>query len=94
MTVVSCPLIVVSLGDKLIGQSMSNYFRKQSTYLIVLGDSDLMCCVKLPELVMSWDDLPSPGCFLLLFLGLHDAYYRDKLGTDPLQKQWHLADIK
>lgn len=42
---------------------------------------------------MYGDDLPGPGWFLPLCLGLHGTQYRDKLGADPLQRDWHPADI-
>lgn len=71
------------------------YLRKQYTYLIVFWRTVILVFwVKCMEIVMNRNDLLGPGWLLCLFLGLHDAYYRDKLGTDPLQKDWHLADIK
>lgn len=42
---------------------------------------------------MNGDDLPGPGWFLPLCLDLHGTQYRGKLGADPLQRDWHPADI-
>lgn len=49
--------------------------------------------LKLQELVINGGDLPGPGWFLALCLDLHGTQYRDKLGADPLQRDWHPADI-